>query len=313
MTPTPFTILIERARNIRVEDEIERRGIKLRGRGADRCGACPRCGGDDRFSIHTKKQVFNCRGFGGGDVIALVRHLDDCDVTDAVYTLTGEAKPNGGSNGLARAIAAKKKAKQPKLAVVPPTTEEALKETVAKKVIAATFDGYTDENGVVIYAVDRLEYQNADGSYVLKADGKRKKSFLQRRPDPDRPGAWLYNLDGITRVLYRLPELIEAVAAGRLVYIVEGEACAEALREIGITTTTNAGGAGKWESGCPDEYSRGAEVVHDPCNDVGAGQKHIVDIAGFSRRRRRAYSGRHAAQLAGEGRHQGLVGRRPYT
>lgn len=75
---------------VRIEDEIARRGIKLRG-GVDRCGPCPRCGGTDRFSINTKKQVFNCRGFGGGDVIALVQHIDGSDFKKAVATLVGPA------------------------------------------------------------------------------------------------------------------------------------------------------------------------------------------------------------------------------
>lgn len=47
--------LIDRARNVRIEDEIERRGIKLKGNDAERVGPCPKCGGDDRFSINTKK------------------------------------------------------------------------------------------------------------------------------------------------------------------------------------------------------------------------------------------------------------------
>jgi DNA primase len=75
---TPFTRLIEQARAVRIEDEIQRRGIKLRGNGVDRCGPCPQCGGDDRFAINIKKQIFNCRGCGAkGDVISLVQHLVD--------------------------------------------------------------------------------------------------------------------------------------------------------------------------------------------------------------------------------------------
>jgi len=39
---------------------------------------------------------------------------------------------------------------------------------------------------------------------VLRFPGK---DFRQRRPDPSRPGAYVYNLDGVSRVPYRLPEL----------------------------------------------------------------------------------------------------------
>jgi hypothetical protein len=79
---------IARARSVHVKDEIARRGIKLRGK-AERVGPCPVCGGTDRFSINVRKQVFNCRGSGGGDVIAMVQHLDECDFPTAVRTLAG--------------------------------------------------------------------------------------------------------------------------------------------------------------------------------------------------------------------------------
>jgi hypothetical protein len=81
----------EQARAVRIEDEVAKRGIKLRG-GVDRCGPCPVCGGTDRFSINTRKQVFNCRGCGkSGDVIALVQHLDGASFLDAVARLAGPA------------------------------------------------------------------------------------------------------------------------------------------------------------------------------------------------------------------------------
>jgi hypothetical protein len=82
-------MIIDLAKAVPIEDEIARRSIKLAGRGAERCGPCPRCGtGTDRFSINVKKQVFNCRGCStGGDVIALVQHLDGCDFRTAVQTL----------------------------------------------------------------------------------------------------------------------------------------------------------------------------------------------------------------------------------
>jgi len=85
---------VANARAVRIEDEIARRGIKLNGGTVERCGPCPRCGGDDRFSINTRKQVFNCRGCGAkGDVIALVELLDATNFVHAVETLTGEPPP----------------------------------------------------------------------------------------------------------------------------------------------------------------------------------------------------------------------------
>jgi putative DNA primase/helicase len=76
------------AKSVRIEDEIARRGIRLRGK-VEREGPCPACGGHDRFGINTRKQLFICRGTAGGDVIAMVQHLDGCDFPTAVHTLTG--------------------------------------------------------------------------------------------------------------------------------------------------------------------------------------------------------------------------------
>jgi CHC2 zinc finger len=136
---------LDKARAVRIEDEIARRGIILRGKN-ERCGPCPVCGGDDRFSINVSKQVFNCRGCNvGGDVIALVQHLDGCDFITAATTLAGP-KPN-----------AKKKAE--------PMTE----------ITVASF-GYENEDGTTAYTIKRIEFQKPDGTFVLK-DGKRRKAF----------------------------------------------------------------------------------------------------------------------------------------
>jgi phage/plasmid primase-like uncharacterized protein len=81
---------ISRAREVRIEDEVARRGIRLKGR-VEREGACPVCGGDNRFAINIKKQQWNCRGCRkGGDVIGLVQHIDGCSFVEAVALLAGE-------------------------------------------------------------------------------------------------------------------------------------------------------------------------------------------------------------------------------
>lgn len=44
-----------------------------------------------------------------------------------------------------------------------------------------------------------------------------EKGFAQRQPDA--LGGWIWNLDGVRRVPYRLPELIEALSNDRPVFI----------------------------------------------------------------------------------------------
>jgi Toprim domain-containing protein/CHC2-type zinc finger protein len=83
---------IESAQRVSIEDEIRRRGIELKRQGAEFVGPCPVCGGRDRFSVNVSKQVFNCRGYGGGNVIGLVRHLDQCNFVSAVAILVGDGQ-----------------------------------------------------------------------------------------------------------------------------------------------------------------------------------------------------------------------------
>jgi len=78
------------------------------------------------------------------------------------------------------------------------------------------------------------------GFQVVRQPGK---NFRQRRPDGK--GGWIWNLEGVGRVLYRLPELM-ATGTDHTVYLVEGEKDVETLRGLGEVATTNPGGAGKW-------------------------------------------------------------------
>ena len=88
---------IERARAVSLESEIARRGIKLRRQGKELVGPCPRCGGDDRFSVNIVKRCWNCRQCQpdqSRDVIGLCQWLDGCEFATAIETLTGEARPS---------------------------------------------------------------------------------------------------------------------------------------------------------------------------------------------------------------------------
>jgi len=60
---------------------------------------CPRCGGDDRFSINTEKKLWNCRHCKeGGNVIDLVMFLDGVKLDAACTTLTGQQPPGRDEN-----------------------------------------------------------------------------------------------------------------------------------------------------------------------------------------------------------------------
>lgn len=114
---------------------------------------------------------------------------------------------------------------------------------------------YTDENGTLLYQVVR----------------DQNKKFLQRRPDGN--GGWIYNLKGVRRVLYRLPEIVDK----KTIWIVEGEKDADRLWSSGLPATCNPGGAGKWQ----DEYSQalvGKQLVILLDNDP-PGEQHAQQVA----------------------------------
>jgi AAA domain len=126
--------------------------------------------------------------------------------------------------------------------------------------IAATYT-YTDEDGVLLYEVCRMV----------------PKDFRQRRPDPDKPGKWLWKLGDTRRVLYHLPDVIDAVQAGRIIYICEGEKGVDALRGLGLDATCSPGGANNWRRELGSALN-GAHVVILPDNDE-PGQKHAEEVS----------------------------------
>jgi hypothetical protein len=118
------------------------------------------------------------------------------------------------------------------------------------------------------------DYCNEHMELLFQAIRYEPKGFSQRRPNTN---GWTWNLEGVRRIPYRLPELIEAITAKRDVVIVEGEKDVEALRGLDITATTCPGGAGKWR----DDYNqhfKDASVVIVGDNDE-PGRNHTCDVA----------------------------------
>ncbi len=107
---------VQDARDVSVMALIDRRGIKLRKAGTEYAGPCPVCGGDDRFGVNPRKDVWLCRGSGrGGDAIALVEYLDGADFLAACETLTGRAPPRGEGSRLSAEDLARREAERRRL------------------------------------------------------------------------------------------------------------------------------------------------------------------------------------------------------
>jgi hypothetical protein len=126
--------------------------------------------------------------------------------------------------------------------------------------LVATYD-YPDPNPAQHYQV--LRYADPKG-------------FSQQRANPEKPGAWIANMEGVQTRLYRRPELL-AADPNVIVLDVEGERDVDNLRLLDYVAVCNPGGAGKWR----DSYSedlRGRDVVIFPDND-DPGRQHAEQVA----------------------------------
>ncbi len=69
------------------------------------------------------------------------------------------------------------------------------------------------------------DYEDAGGKLLYQSVRFFPKTFRLRRPDPGKKSAWIWNLDGVQRVPYRLPEVL----AADTIFVVEGEKDADRL------------------------------------------------------------------------------------
>ncbi|WP_234822444.1 DUF7146 domain-containing protein [Palleronia aestuarii] len=92
------------ARSIPIGEIAERLGLlaTLKRAGREWTGPCPSCGGTDRFSINTDRDVYNCRSCQGGDGIGLVELALGCDFPAALAWLVGDRDVRLSPQELAR-------------------------------------------------------------------------------------------------------------------------------------------------------------------------------------------------------------------
>ena len=112
---------------------------------------------------------------------------------------------------------------------------------------------YQDEDRVTVFVKHRLRVGESGKTYRLykvDTDGKRYPTLGDARIVP-----------------YKLPELLDAKTAGRIIYLAEGEKAVDALMSLGVVATTAHSGAGHWPDAIT-EYFAGANVVILPDNDL---------------------------------------------
>lgn len=106
-------------------------------------------------------------------------------------------------------------------------------------------------------------YQNKEGLTVYKKiriepgkNGKTKDFYFERLDDC---GNKISNMDGVERILYQLPKVLKARAAGEFIFLVEGEKDADRIQNGLLVATTNPEGAkGPWRT----QYTEALKDAH---------------------------------------------------
>ncbi len=115
-------------------------------------------------------------------------------------------------------------------------------------------------------------YYDEEGNLLFKVIRYDPKDF---RPCHAQNGRWIFSMEGVRHVLYRLPDLLKADPA-HTVYLSPSEKDVDNLRKLGLVSTCNCGGDQNWR----DEYSaslKGRDVVLLPHNDL-SGKKWAADV-----------------------------------
>lgn len=120
---------------------------------------------------------------------------------------------------------------------------------------------YFEETGIHVFSVMREETPKGKKIYMRPSGSDNLKTYLHKIP-------------------YKLPEVLQAIQDNGEIWICEGEKCADILNNAGLTTTTNAGGAGKWYDSHSDyfKYTVPPNVNILPDNDK-PGRDHSLKIA----------------------------------
>ena len=122
---------------------------------------------------------------------------------------------------------------------------------------------------------DMYDYTDAEGTFLFQVVRYAPKNFKQRRKDES--GQWKWSMKGVERVLYKLPNILEAKSNNRMVFVVEGEKDVGAINKLELHATCNPGGSSIW---LPQfvETLTGARVVVIADKDK-PGRDHALIIA----------------------------------
>jgi hypothetical protein len=232
-------------------------------------GRCP-CpfhnGTDNNFSVTATHAKCFSKGCFSGDVFNFIRKVRTCSHREAAEILSGSL-PGSPTRPAGRRTRTKGEKGHP-------TFQDAL---------AAAEDspwGKSDWTLGAPRSIHAYAWPNGEiKAYVARyersgPDGEREKTI---RPFSLHGTVWLMKDPPEPWPLYELHRILDAVAAGQRVLIVEGEKCADIANTLGVVATTSAHGS-KCAKGTDWSPLAGALAVINP--DVGeSGEGYFQDVA----------------------------------
>jgi len=148
-------------------------------------------------------------------------------------------------------------------------------EDVVSKLGLKMSDLYSDNTNPAKSLIEAYSYEDALGNESYQVLRYSDKSFPIRQPDGH--GGWKWTAEGIERVPYRLPQVIQAVITGIPVFITEGEKDVHTVERLGYVATCGPGGSNGWRTEFGGFFDA-ADILLCGDND-DAGRKYLLDVA----------------------------------
>lgn len=213
--------------------------VDANGSGDDRNGHCP---------VHHDKNASLSISLREDSI--LVKCQSGCDQDAVIEALRehGINLPRPGGRGRIRARTA--------------VAQRSGTEKLGK--ITAVYE-YTNEHGETLFT--KARYLTEDGGKTFQCGRGLTTAKFQPGPIPE----W------VNAPLYKLPELIEAIDSGAVVWVVGGEKDVESLQEAGEYATCNHDGEAHWTEDHAIQLTGAAEVRIVKDNDRG-GEQFAYDV-----------------------------------
>lgn len=303
--------------------EVVGRRVELKRKGSEYVGLSPfKEERSPSFTVNDDKQFYHDFSSGKhGDIFAFLMETEGVDFQQAVETLAaqaGVALPTDDGRRSSNGAAPRRQAEanddeppfDPDAYDLDRVASPSVQPQQTRREITKTYD-YANANGDLLYQVCRMEW--------VEEGGRRKKTFMQRRPAGD--GHWIWGLSAgeflqsrngdwyqatkdrvakwkgaprryiasdVKHGLFRLAEMREEAGDDTVIFLPEGEKDVETLREMGLVATTNSGGAKNWSNEIAEAF-RGRDVVILLDNDDPGRERGTIiglTLAGVARRTR---------------------------